>query len=69
MVPRMGITSVYSWLQIMDPAMKDKIVPECLRKFGEVAVSCLMDNGSYRPSMNDVVSTNNKSEEQITSKL
>ena len=42
-------------LQIVDPAMKGKIAPECLRKFGEVAVSCLMDDGSHRPSMNDVV--------------
>ncbi|GMY12861.1 receptor-like protein kinase FERONIA [Fagus crenata] len=41
--------------QIIDPSLKGKIVPECLKKFGDVAVSCLLDNGIERPSMNDVV--------------
>ncbi|XP_075645452.1 receptor-like protein kinase FERONIA [Castanea sativa] len=40
---------------IVDPFLKGKIAPECLKKFGEVAVSCLLDNGTERPSMNDVV--------------
>ncbi|KAG6661703.1 hypothetical protein CIPAW_03G193500 [Carya illinoinensis] len=41
--------------QIIDPALKGQIAPECLAKFGEVAVSCLHDSGVERPSMNDVV--------------
>ncbi|XP_057739180.1 receptor-like protein kinase FERONIA [Arachis stenosperma] len=41
--------------QIVDPALKGSIAPECLRKFGEIAVSCLLDDGTLRPSMNDVV--------------
>lgn len=40
---------------IVDPAIKGSIAPECLRKFGEIAVSCLLDDGTHRPSMNDVV--------------
>ncbi|XP_029125690.1 receptor-like protein kinase FERONIA [Cajanus cajan] len=41
--------------EIVDPAMKGQIAPECLRKFGEVALSCLHEDGTQRPSMNDVV--------------
>ena len=41
--------------QIVDPFLTDKIVPECLKKFGEIAVNCLLDDGIKRPSMNDVV--------------
>ncbi|KAK7266588.1 hypothetical protein RIF29_19237 [Crotalaria pallida] len=41
--------------QIVDPTLKGKIAPECLRKFGEIGVSCLLDNGTQRPSMNDIV--------------
>ncbi|KAF7822387.1 receptor-like protein kinase FERONIA [Senna tora] len=41
--------------QIVDPALRGKIASECLRKFAEIAVSCLLDDGSHRPSMNDVV--------------
>jgi len=40
---------------IVDPSVKWSIAPECLRKFGEIAVSCLLDDGTMRPSMNDVV--------------
>jgi serine/threonine protein kinase len=40
---------------IVDPSVKWSIAPECLRKFGEIAVSCLLDDGTLRPSMNDVV--------------
>ncbi|XP_023918242.2 receptor-like protein kinase FERONIA [Quercus suber] len=40
---------------IFDQFLKGKIAPECLKKFGEIAVSCLLDNGTERPSMNDVV--------------
>ena len=40
---------------IVDPTLKGSIAPECLRKFAEVAVSCLLDDGTQRPSMNDVV--------------
>ncbi|KAJ0100560.1 hypothetical protein Patl1_21679 [Pistacia atlantica] len=41
--------------EIIDPFLKDKIAPECLKKFAEVAMSCLDDNGTRRPSMSDVV--------------
>lgn len=41
--------------QIVDPFLIGKISPECLRKFGEIAVSCLLDDGVERPSMDDVV--------------
>ncbi|BAT83251.1 hypothetical protein LR48_Vigan03g015800 [Vigna angularis] len=41
--------------EIVDPALKDQIAPHCLRKFGEVALSCLHEDGTQRPSMNDVV--------------
>ncbi|WVZ05088.1 hypothetical protein V8G54_018434 [Vigna mungo] len=41
--------------EIVDPALKGQIAPHCLRKFGEVALSCLLEDGAQRPSMNDVV--------------
>jgi len=41
--------------QIVDPALKGRIAAECLKKFCEIGVSCLLDDGTQRPSMNDVV--------------
>uniref|UniRef100_A0A5B7B2A9 Protein kinase domain-containing protein n=1 Tax=Davidia involucrata TaxID=16924 RepID=A0A5B7B2A9_DAVIN len=41
--------------QIIDPHLMGKIVPGCLKKFGEIAVNCVHDEGIKRPSMNDVV--------------
>jgi len=41
--------------QIVDPTLKGEIGPECLKKYCEIAVNCLLDNGIERPSMNDVV--------------
>ncbi|KAA8530458.1 hypothetical protein F0562_005167 [Nyssa sinensis] len=41
--------------RIVDPNLKGQIAPECLRKFGEIAVSCVQDHGIERPTMNDVV--------------
>ncbi|KAK9924885.1 hypothetical protein M0R45_033230 [Rubus argutus] len=41
--------------QIIDPSLRGKIASECLNKFTEVAISCMNDNGTDRPSMNDVV--------------
>ncbi|XP_034708308.1 receptor-like protein kinase FERONIA [Vitis riparia] len=41
--------------QIVDPFLKGKTAPDCLQKFGEIAVSCLQDQGIERPSMSDVV--------------
>ncbi|CAK9324922.1 unnamed protein product [Citrullus colocynthis] len=41
--------------EIIDPNIKNKISPECLRKFMEIAVRCIQDDGINRPSMNDVV--------------
>jgi serine/threonine protein kinase len=41
--------------QIVDPTLKGEIAPACLKKYCEIAVNCLLDNGIERPSMNDVV--------------
>ena len=41
--------------QVVDPYLKGKIAPECLKKYGEIAVICLLDNGAERPSMKEVV--------------
>ncbi|QCE12708.1 interleukin-1 receptor-associated kinase 4 [Vigna unguiculata] len=41
--------------EIVDPALKGQIAPHCLRKFGEVALNCLVEDGNKRPSMNVVV--------------
>ncbi|KAL7606495.1 hypothetical protein Lser_V15G20366 [Lactuca serriola] len=41
--------------QIVDPKVKGEIAPECLRKFGEVALNCLKEQRSERPTMEEVV--------------
>ncbi|XP_059451319.1 receptor-like protein kinase FERONIA [Corylus avellana] len=41
--------------QIVDQFLKGAIKPKCLKKFGNVAVNCLLDDGTKRPSMNEVV--------------
>ncbi|XP_062161976.1 receptor-like protein kinase FERONIA [Alnus glutinosa] len=41
--------------QIVDPTLKGEIAPECLKKYCEIVVNCLLDNEIERPSMNDVV--------------
>ncbi|GMN25556.1 hypothetical protein TIFTF001_050381 [Ficus carica] len=41
--------------QIVDLHLTGQIAPECLKKYGEIAVSCMVDNGTERPSMNDIV--------------
>ncbi|KAI3952844.1 hypothetical protein MKX01_006887 [Papaver californicum] len=41
--------------QIVDPYLKGKIAPECLKKFTETAEKCLDDIGANRPSMGDVL--------------
>lgn len=41
--------------EIVDPYLRGKIAPECLKKFGEIADSCLLDHGIERPTMGDVV--------------
>ncbi|KAG5223753.1 receptor protein kinase FERONIA [Salix suchowensis] len=41
--------------EIIDPYLDGKISPDCLKKFVEVAVSCLHEDGIERPSMTDVV--------------
>ncbi|XVF71270.1 hypothetical protein PTKIN_Ptkin12aG0023500 [Pterospermum kingtungense] len=41
--------------QIIDPYLQDKIAPECLRSFAEIAKNCLHESGVERPKMSDVV--------------
>ncbi|KAK4577440.1 hypothetical protein RGQ29_027801 [Quercus rubra] len=41
--------------EIVDPFLKGTIAVECLKKYVEIATNCLLDNGTERPSMNDVV--------------
>ncbi|XP_062152082.1 receptor-like protein kinase FERONIA [Alnus glutinosa] len=41
--------------EMVDPSMKGEIRTRCLKKFVEIAMNCLLDNGIERPSMNDVV--------------
>ncbi|PWA38666.1 Concanavalin A-like lectin/glucanase, subgroup [Artemisia annua] len=41
--------------KIVDPKLRGAIAPECLRQFGIVAISCLKEQGSERPAMDEVV--------------
>ncbi|CAJ1939034.1 unnamed protein product [Sphenostylis stenocarpa] len=41
--------------EIVDPVLKDTLRPKCLKKFLEIALSCLNDHGNDRPLMRDVV--------------
>ncbi|KAE8730959.1 Receptor-like protein kinase ANXUR2 [Hibiscus syriacus] len=41
--------------QIIDPHLKGKINPECLKIYTEVAGKCLLDEGIDRPSIGDVL--------------
>ncbi|XP_048140250.1 receptor-like protein kinase FERONIA [Rhodamnia argentea] len=41
--------------KMVDPHLKGAIAPECLNKFCEIAMSCLQDEGTKRPSVSDVV--------------
>uniref|UniRef100_A0A2P2MV55 Kinase n=1 Tax=Rhizophora mucronata TaxID=61149 RepID=A0A2P2MV55_RHIMU len=41
--------------EIIDPYLDGKIAPECVKRFTEIAASCLLDRGIDRPSMADVV--------------
>ena len=42
-------------VEIIDQNLSGQIAPGCLRKFGEVANSCLHEEGSERPTMDAVV--------------
>ncbi|EXB77668.1 Receptor-like protein kinase FERONIA [Morus notabilis] len=41
--------------QIVDPNLEGEIAAVCLKKFAEIAVRCVADDGILRPSMADVV--------------
>ncbi|GMY39332.1 receptor-like protein kinase FERONIA [Fagus crenata] len=41
--------------QIIDPYLKGKIARECFKVYVEVAESCVRDQGTQRPTMNDVM--------------
>ncbi|KAG5046978.1 hypothetical protein JHK86_016384 [Glycine max] len=41
--------------EIVDSELKDQIKPQCLNKFSEVALSYLLEDGTQRPSMKDIV--------------
>ncbi|KAG4922754.1 hypothetical protein JHK87_051457 [Glycine soja] len=41
--------------EIVDSELKGQIKPQCLHKFSEVALSCLLEDGTQRPSMKDIV--------------
>ncbi|CAN1848095.1 Receptor-like protein kinase FERONIA [Linum perenne] len=41
--------------EMVDPNLDGEIAEECLKKFAEVAMSCLREKGIDRPSMGDVV--------------
>ncbi|KAI3463885.1 hypothetical protein Pfo_020548 [Paulownia fortunei] len=41
--------------QIIDPYLRDKIAVECLSKYLKVALSCLLDQPTSRPSIDNVV--------------
>ncbi|RHN44455.1 putative protein kinase RLK-Pelle-CrRLK1L-1 family [Medicago truncatula] len=41
--------------QIVDPSLKDSITDECLEYYCKLALSCLHDDGTQRPSMSQVV--------------
>ncbi|KAJ1283108.1 hypothetical protein BS78_03G103300 [Paspalum vaginatum] len=40
---------------VIDPAIKDQIAPECLKKFADTAEKCIGEQGIERPSMGDVL--------------
>ncbi|GKC99635.1 receptor-like protein kinase FERONIA, partial [Tanacetum coccineum] len=42
-------------VEIIDEKISEQIAPGCLRKFGEVANSCLHQDGCERPAMDEVV--------------
>jgi len=41
--------------EIVDTELKGQVAPQSLSKFVEVAFACLLEDGTQRPSMNDVV--------------
>jgi hypothetical protein len=40
---------------IVDPPIKDQVSPECLKKFADTAAACIVEVGTERPPMGDVL--------------
>ncbi|CAH2041154.1 unnamed protein product [Thlaspi arvense] len=40
---------------ILDPCLMNKIAPECLREYVNIAVNCVRDEGIERPTIEDVL--------------
>ncbi|KAK4280308.1 hypothetical protein QN277_011947 [Acacia crassicarpa] len=41
--------------QTVDPLLIESITPECLKAFSDMVLTCLVEDGNERPSMNDIV--------------
>ncbi|KAG6660159.1 receptor-like protein kinase FERONIA [Carya illinoinensis] len=41
--------------EIIDPNLMGKVAPECFKVYVDIAESCVRDQGSQRPTMNDVM--------------
>ncbi|CAH2041146.1 unnamed protein product [Thlaspi arvense] len=41
--------------QIVDPCLMDKIAPECLKEYVNIATNCVRDEGIERPTIEDVL--------------
>ncbi|KAL5582102.1 hypothetical protein UlMin_014544 [Ulmus minor] len=54
--------------EIVDPYLTGEISPECLQKYSEIAVNCMLDDGADRPSMKEVKKEKNSVYTPFTTK-